>query len=603
MGGSKEDHSNLAPPPALARELDEVAAAALAFGEAIRVANELPPEFPKAPVLMIAAALAELPKGTGEGAYEPLIYARNRLTALRREFILTEAATREGSAEGEGPPPLTRGLAIDLTLTRVVADVSTALDAHRAWASREEEGREDVAGAVKIDPTAPDVAEVAARARETQKALEAGVDELRAIIEPGSVAGERLIRQTQDAAGVVGLGHAELEMKKVVPRWLRRLGAAIGDARNLMRKSARAIQMGVDIARPLERRWTEFQNTCTGAIFDGLEGASRDITALADKWEGERAQARKPPQAATPDEAFTIGKARAMILRGEAPPAAWVPMIDELDFRGNHALPDLRALSGLTALTTLDLSRTQVTDVGALAGLTALTTLDLSVTKVTDVGALAGLTALTKLDLSVTKVTDVGALAGLTALTKLDLSLTQVKDVSALAGLTALTTLDLSRTKVKDVGALAGLTALTTLTLSHTKVTDVGALAGLTALTTLDLSGTQVKDVGALAGLTALTTLDLGSTKVKDVGALTGLTALTTLDLRGTQVDDVSALAGLTALTTLDLNFTQVNDVGALAALPNLAEISVESDDRRDKLAASLGARGAIVQDPEWMRR
>jgi internalin A len=64
-------------------------------------------------------------------------------------------------------------------------------------------------------------------------------------------------------------------------------------------------------------------------------------------------------------------------------------------------LTDVSALSGLTALTWLDLSSCeQLTDVSALSGLTALASLDLNrCRQLTDVSALAGLTALTKLNL------------------------------------------------------------------------------------------------------------------------------------------------------------------------------------------------------------
>jgi internalin A len=103
-----------------------------------------------------------------------------------------------------------------------------------------------------------------------------------------------------------------------------------------------------------------------------------------------------------------------------------------------------------------------VTDAGAahLATLTALTSLNLSDTQVTDAGAahLATLTALTSLNLSDTQVTDAGAalLARLTALTSLDLSDTQVTDAGAknLGVLAALTFLDLTRTKVTDLSPL-----------------------------------------------------------------------------------------------------------------------------------------------------
>jgi Leucine-rich repeat (LRR) protein len=55
---------------------------------------------------------------------------------------------------------------------------------------------------------------------------------------------------------------------------------------------------------------------------------------------------------------------------------------DREDCRGLDRLPP--EISGLDALRTLDLDRTQVSDLSPLAGLTALTTLSLSDTQVSD---------------------------------------------------------------------------------------------------------------------------------------------------------------------------------------------------------------------------
>ncbi len=165
-----------------------------------------------------------------------------------------------------------------------------------------------------------------------------------------------------------------------------------------------------------------------------------------------------------------LEQAMRMVLRGEAPPVAWRPFITEMvfsdSFLSKHFWPDavrvdgsknlryLTPLAGLTALRSLDLNDTQVSDVTPLAGLTALQTLWLTGTQVSDVTPLAGLTALQTLGLDHTRVSDVTPLAGLTALQTLGLTGTQVSDVTPLAALTALRTLWLNRTQVSDVTPL-----------------------------------------------------------------------------------------------------------------------------------------------------
>jgi hypothetical protein len=95
-----------------------------------------------------------------------------------------------------------------------------------------------------------------------------------------------------------------------------------------------------------------------------------------------------PPSLLPPD---FLEQAMRMVLRGEPPPAAWVPYITEMDFDesdwaktlrsksvrvgGSSALQDLTPLAGLTGLQGLDLNGTQVSDLAPIAGLRNLTIL------------------------------------------------------------------------------------------------------------------------------------------------------------------------------------------------------------------------------------
>ena len=230
----------------------------------------------------------------------------------------------------------------------------------------------------------------------------------------------------------------------------------------------------------------------------------------------------------------------------------------------------------MLALRVLDAPGKEIADLTGLEHAVNLTRLDLGgafvndewhTHPISDVSPLAGLTQLTYLGLSGTDVSDVSPLANLTQLTRLDLIATGVSDVSVLAGLTQLTYLGLSWTDVSDVSPLANLTQLTELILDNTAVSDVSPLAALTQLTELNLNYTAVSDVSPLANLTQLTTLNLGATAVSDVSPLANLTQLTWLGLNRTAVSDVSPLAALTQLTYLVLADTAVSDVSPLLGL------------------------------------
>lgn len=259
---------------------------------------------------------------------------------------------------------------------------------------------------------------------------------------------------------------------------------------------------------------------------------------------------------------------------------------------------DLRPLAGLLELQTLSLDKTPVSDLDPLAPLTALKVIYLGETKVSDITPLTGLSALQYLDLTGTPVSDARPLTGLTALQTLCLEGTRVSDVIPLAGLTALQWLSLRHTQVSAVTPLAGLKALQLLLLDGTRVSDVGSFTGLRALRFLHLRGTPVSDVRSLAGLTALESLDLSGTRVSDVGSLAELTALRWLHLSGTPVSDVDAFARLTALEVLDLSETRVCDVGALTGAAKGLRVYVESEARRELLAATVKSSRVTVHTP-----
>jgi internalin A len=288
----------------------------------------------------------------------------------------------------------------------------------------------------------------------------------------------------------------------------------------------------------------------------------------------------------TMSDAETAYKAaEAAIERVRANGEAMLDLSGDVYYNALTSLPD--SIAQLTALTTLSLSGTQVSDLTPIAPLTALTTLSLFGTQVSDLTPIAPLTSLTTLNLGGTQVSDLTSIAPLTALTLLNLSGTQVSDLTSIAPLTSLTMLNLNSTQVSDLTPIAPLTALKLLNLSGTQVSDLTPIAPLTALTTLSLSGTQVSDLTPIAPLTALTLLNLSGTQVSDLTPIAQLTSLTTLNLGGTQVSDLTPIAQLTSLTMLNLNSTQVSDPRPLTALRKLAESPEINGLSFEKIAAA----------------
>jgi hypothetical protein len=233
-------------------------------------------------------------------------------------------------------------------------------------------------------------------------------------------------------------------------------------------------------------------------------------------------------------------QARAMILDGIAPPAAWHPHIQRLDF-SRSLLTSLSLLSNLTALRGLSLRNTKASDLSPISQLTTLHSLNLISTPVSDLSALSGLASMRSLYLRGTKVSDLSPLSNLRVLQNLNLINTLVGDLSPLSNLVTLQFLYLMNTHVSDASPLASLTALIALSLRDTKISDVSPLSGLVALQRL--CRTSVSDVSPLAGLDALRILDLRDTKVRDLSSLSHLRDLkisTSDDLRGGHKSEIA---------------------------------------------------------------
>jgi hypothetical protein len=563
------------PPPSLMIELREVAADARALANAlVKFKQSLSSDFPVEQLQELLDELQSLPDGTAEGCRQPLEYVRVRLPAIRRRFIQTEEQSRQPRENKDQRPPPTRGMAIDQHIGVLLSSVATALDEYRELASVDVHDPADGAPSREIDATSRDAIQAMAASEGAEKRLSLGVEQVEKIAEATSATADSLKRQMRDARGLLRIARIELRMPGFVPRWYRNTIDIVRDYPKLLQKTARAIRIGVDVARPLADAWSHFEHGFKHLVLDSIEHAAMGLEAVGKKWAADRDNVKVPPAKAAveldaPPPGFSISKIHQMIISGQAPPPSWRPWIKQLNFLE----PDLRGLK----------------DLAPIAGLTALQTLSLTGTQVGDLAPIAGLTALQALYLDNTQVGDLAPISGLGTLQRLDLDGTQVGDLAPIAGLTALQTLYLTGTRVSDLAPLARLYGLQRLSISGTQVGDIAPLAGLAALRTLFLNNTQVNDLAPLAGLSALQRLYLDRTRIIDLAPLADLAALETLSLEDTKVIDIAPLSGLRSLQTLYLSRTQVSDLAPLDRLSGWRfVVTVESEKRREALQRTL---------------
>jgi internalin A len=288
----------------------------------------------------------------------------------------------------------------------------------------------------------------------------------------------------------------------------------------------------------------------------------------------------------------------------------------------------LDGISGLIALTELDVSDNLLDEVWPLQAFWGLTHLhlsgnaDLDPSEVLSVVAFNG--GLTHLGLNDIPLENLWQLPPL-PLVELNVSNTGIRDVLHLANYPALRALDLSDNPISNDSliSLTFLNDLQKLDLSGTAITDVLPLSGIRTLTHLDVSGIPVDElslggveffVSMNAGLThlgladlpihdliriplrdndtwsplRLVELDLSGTDIDDIWQLTQHPELETLRLARNRISDIAALAQLPALQTLILQGNQITDVAALQALHSLTELDL-SDNVLGSLPAESG--------------
>jgi len=127
--------------------------------------------------------------------------------------------------------------------------------------------------------------------------------------------------------------------------------------------------------------------------------------------------------------------------------------------------------------------------------------LNLSLIRVRDWSPIKGLTALTHLELTHSDLKSAGVLSGMKQLKRLNLSESKdLKDISGLRMLTDMEQLRLDDCPVTSLDAVAGMDGLHVLSAAGTKVTNISPLSNLSDLRSVDLQRTGVMNFDPLLG-------------------------------------------------------------------------------------------------------
>ena len=197
-----------------------------------------------------------------------------------------------------------------------------------------------------------------------------------------------------------------------------------------------------------------------------------------------------------------------------------------LDLSNSHIVPDLRPLSQLKKLQTLDISHSSITDIFPIRNITSLTYLNCSNTVIDDLSPLKYSKSLKTLILNSTPVTSIVVIENFDNLEALHIQQTVIDSLPSMDRLSSLKELNCSSTNLRSLDSLVFLTSLQSINLSNTSVDDLGPISSLDSLQKIDLSHTRISEIGKLAELPLLQSIDVSHTPVADIAMLTELESL-----------------------------------------------------------------------------
>lgn len=235
-----------------------------------------------------------------------------------------------------------------------------------------------------------------------------------------------------------------------------------------------------------------------------------------------------------------------------------VDAIKELNLQHTSSSTDtkIRDLTGLENFYNLPVLYLQNNDISTIEQLdtcTKLQTLNLaSNSNIEDNNtAISKLTALTTLNLSNTGMTNIDSLNALIQTKKNKMAV-----------------LDLSNNGLENIDGLEALSTLQSLAIANEKLTDedIAKIEGLTNLTTLNLNGNQIENIEALRNLNQLKYLYFNNNQVQSLEPIKGK-VFYELEFTGNKVKDISPLSSHRTINNLKMDNNQIEDVSILSRI------------------------------------
>jgi Leucine-rich repeat (LRR) protein len=222
---------------------------------------------------------------------------------------------------------------------------------------------------------------------------------------------------------------------------------------------------------------------------------------------------------------------------------------------------------------------TSIDNITPLASLGKLTTLRITKSNITDISPLAAL-KLTNLDLSDNHIADLTPLSEMTSLSTLVLYRQPpdyITDITPLDNLTHITLLDLEANKITDIEPLRNMKGLRYLHLKDNRLASITPLEELGNLELVNVSLNALTDISPLMTSTGITALYADSNRITSLDFLSALPKITHISLNRNRISDITPVDNLTYPDYLSFDMNLITDIEILRTPMTLRRIGTLS--------------------------
>lgn len=257
-------------------------------------------------------------------------------------------------------------------------------------------------------------------------------------------------------------------------------------------------------------------------------------------------------------------------------------------------------LERISGISSLDLTKSEITNFEPLQKFNGLKTLNLSGRPLDTLHYIQNCVKLKDLNISNCSLTSLHGLENMTLLESLKAANNEIEDLTPIKNCSQIIVLNLNENKIKDLSPLSSMRTMQRLYLDLNLIEDLAPLKNMIILSELyikknrdikslepiashrtlvklDCYNTKIESLEPIKNHTRMVHLDCGYTQIKSLAPIRNLTELRHLAFVGNYISDFNALNRLDQVRHLNCSSTNISDISVISRMDKLKELNAIS--------------------------